>query len=137
MALKKVYLYDTVKPLPTGALPDIKYIGSPPALPVTVELLTEEAVMSDKSRRLAFFGINDRVWREWTLGWGYLDKTQLDQLTALVAIKKILKYENEFEDFGDDPETYDVYVVSFSYEFVRTGIRDLQRFRADMLLREV
>lgn len=133
MALKEVWLWDPV-PGKTIALPDIKYIGSAPALPITVELQTEEAVMSDKSRRLAFFdGPQSGAWREFTLGWGYLDKTQLDQLTALVALKKILKYENEFED----ATVYDVYVVSFSYEFVRTGIRDLKRFRADMLLREV
>lgn len=135
MALKKVYL--RIPPAIKVALPDIEYIGSPPALPVTVESQTEEAVMSDKSRKLAFFGTDNRVWREWTLGWGYLIKTELNSLLTFAETKQILEYENEFEDFGDVAVTYDVYVVSFSYEFVRTGIRDLQRFRADMLLREV
>ena len=93
--------------------------------------------MSDKSRRLAFFsGPVDGVWRDLTLGWGYLTKTELTTLLNLVALKQILIYQNEFEEAGG-AELYDVYIVSFSYEFVRTGIRDLQRFRADMVLRQV
>ncbi len=135
MALKRVYLW------PAGAgkipLPDIKYIGSPPGLPISIEPGTEEVEMSDKSRRLAFFsGPVDGGWRDFTLGWGYITKAELTTLQNLVALKQILVYQNEFEEAGG-AELYDVYIVSFGYEFVRTGIRDLQRFRADMVLRQV
>ncbi len=135
MALKRVYLW------PAGAgkipLPDIKYIGSPPGLPISIEPGTEEVEMSDKSRRLAFFsGPDDGGWRDITLGWGYITKTELTTLLNLVSLKQILVYQNEFEEAGG-AELYDVYIVSFGYEFVRTGIRDLQRFRADMTLRQV
>lgn len=133
MALKKVYLWDPAAA--KTALPDIKYVGDAPALPITVDPRTEEVEMSDKSRRLAFFPSDKR---EWTLGWGYLTWAELDKFTnkttGLLAIKTILNYENEFEAIGT---IYNVYIVSFSYEFVRPGIRDLKRFRAEMTLREV
>lgn len=111
-------------------LPDVKYIGDAPATPVTVETRTEEVEMSDKSRRLAYF---DGVKRDLPLGWGYLTKAELDVLLMIAGIKNVMRYKNDFEDAA---VWYEVYVVSFTYEFVRTGIRDLQRFRADMVLRE-
>lgn len=135
MPLKKVHLR-----VPAGAdteLPDIKYIGDAPALPITVNPATEEVEMSDKSRRLAFFeGPADGSWRDFSLGWGYLTKGELDSLLSLVRQKIIWEYKNDFED---DACWYDVYIVSFSYEFARPGIRDLGggRYRAEMLLREV
>lgn len=137
MALNKVYLWD---PVTEGgapvALPDIKYIGSPPGLPISVNPRTEEAEMSDRSRRIAFFEGNKR---EFTLGWGYLTKTELTLLQGRLALKVLLAYRNEFEELnpGAGPaETYFVYIVSLTYEFVRTGIRDLQRWKAEMTLRE-
>ena len=143
MALKKVYLWDPATEttgfpdfIPTVVLPDIKYIGSPPGLPISVDPRTEEVEMSDKSRRIAFFE-GDK--REFTLGWGYLNKSELTLLLGRVAKKIILAYRNIFEELnpGAGPaETYMVYIVSFTYEFVRTGIRDLQRFTAEMTLRE-
>lgn len=133
MALKKVHLR-----IPGGAdtlLPDIKYIGDAPALPITLNPGTEEVEMSDKSRRMAFFtGPTEGAWRDFSLGWGYLTKAELDSLLGLVTRKIIWEYKNDFED---NVRWYDVYIVSFGYEFVRTGIRDLQRFRAEMILREV
>lgn len=142
MALHKVYLWDALtEAMVAGTLPDIKYIGSPPGLPITVTPGTEEAEMSDKSRRVAFFsGPSNGAWREFTLAWGYLIKAELNVLLGRVALKVILTYRNEFEETtpGVGPaETYSVYITSFGYEFVRTGIRDLQRFKADMSLREV
>jgi len=111
-------------------LPDVKYIGAAPGTPVTVDPRTEEVEMSDKSRRLAFF---DDVKRELPLGWGYLTKAELDVLLMISGIKNVMRYKNDFED----PATwYEVYVVSFTYEFVRSGIRKLQRFRAEMVLRQ-
>lgn len=135
MALSKVHLR-----VPAGAdteLPDIKYIGDPPALPITINPGTEEVEMSDKSKRLAFFtGPTEGGWREFTLGWGYLTKTELDLLLGLVTQKIIWEYKNDFEDAA---RWYDVYIVGFSYEFVRTGLRDLGggRYRAEITLREV
>jgi len=138
MALNKVYLWDpTTEVAANGALPDIKYIGSPPALPVSVNPRTDEVEMSDRSRRIAFFDGNKR---EWSLGWGYLTKAELTFLQGRVALKVQLAYRNEFEELnpGAGPaETYFVYIVSLTYEFERTGIRSLQRFRAEMTLREI
>ncbi|MEE9613110.1 MAG: hypothetical protein V3W19_17775 [Desulfatiglandales bacterium] len=138
MALNKVYLWDPLtEVVANGALPDIKYIGSPPGLPITVNPRTEEVEMSDKSRRVAFFA-GDK--REFTLGWGYLTKAELTTIQGRLALKVLLAYRNEFEELnpGAGPaETYTVYIVSLSYEFVRTGIRDLQRFRAEMTLRQI
>lgn len=124
----KVYLQ--ALPAAPVALPDIKYVGDAPALPVTVDPRTDEVEMSDKSRRLAFF---DDEKREWPLGWGYLTKAELDVLLGFAAQKQTLWYKNDFEDAA---AWYEVYVVSFTYEFVRTGIRTLKRFRAEMILRE-
>ena len=135
MALKRVYLW--VAGGAKVALPDIKYIGSPPGLPISINPGTMEVEMSDKSRRLAFFtGPVDGGWRDFTLGWGYLTKAELTLLLGRTALKGILVYQNEFEEAGG-AELYNVYIVSFGYEFVRTGIRDLQRFRAEMILRQV
>ena len=137
MALHKVYLWDPLTEVAAnGTLPDIKYTGSPPGLPVAVNPRTEEEEMSDRSRRIAFFEGNKH---EWTLGWGYLTKAELTVLQGRLALKVILAYRNEFEELnpGAGPaETYRVYISSFNYEFVRTGIRDLQRFTAEMNLRE-
>jgi len=112
----------------TELLPKVKYIGGAPDFPETIDPQTEEAKMSDGSRRWAFFsGVI-----EWGLGWGYLDKTQLNTLKALVGLKQILKFQNNFVD----ATVYEVVIVAFSYEPVFPGIRYYQHYRADMTLRQ-
>jgi len=106
----------------------VKYVGGAPDFPVTIDPQTEEAKMSDGSRRWAFFsGVI-----EWGLGWGYLTLTQLNTLLALVALKQILKFQNNFVD----ATVYDVVIVAFSYEPVFSGMRDYKYYKADMTLRQ-
>lgn len=115
---------------PTGTelLPVVRYVGAAPGFPVTIMPQTEEAKMSDGSRRWGFFsGVE-----EWGLGWGYLTTAQLNTLRALVALKQILKFQNNFVD----ATVYDVVIVAFSYEPVFAGMRDFQRYKADMTLRQ-
>jgi len=109
-------------------LPVVKYVGGAPDFPTTIDPQTEEAKMSDGSRRWAFFsGVI-----EWGLGWGYLDLTQLNKLRALVALNQILKFRNDFVDTTE----YDVVITAFSYEPVFPGIRYYRHYRADMTLRQ-
>jgi len=109
-------------------LPVVKYVGAAPGFPVTINPQTEEAKMSDGSRRWGFFsGVE-----EWGLGWGYLDLTQLNTLRALVALKQILKFQNNFVD----ATVYDVVIVAFSYEPVFPGIRGYHHYKADMTIRQ-
>jgi len=115
---------------PTGTelLPVVKYVGGAPDFPTTIYPQTEEATMSDRSRRWAFFsGVI-----EWGLGWGYLTLTQLNTLRALVALNQILKFQNNFVD----ATIYDVVIVAFSYEPVFPGIRGYHHYKADMTLRQ-
>lgn len=121
---KNVYL----GPEGTELLPVVKYVGAAPGFPETIYPQTEEATMSDRSRRWAFFsGVI-----EWGLGWGYLEPDELNTLKALVALKQILKFQNNFVD----ATVYDVVIVAFSYEPVFPGIRYYQHYRADMTLRQ-
>ncbi len=116
---------------PTGAeltLPVLRYVGDAPGLPTIIEPQTEEARMSDGNRRWAFFENK----YGWTLAWGYLTYGHLTNLLNLVAMPQILHYRNNWVS----TTWYDVVIVSFSYEFIRSGIKKYKRFRADMILRE-
>jgi len=130
--MANVYLGPVGGGIVAEILPVVKYVGAAPDYPVTIDPQTDEATMSDKSRRLAFF---DNV-EDFGIGWGYLTLGQLDTLKALVALHQILKYRN---DFVDNTE-YDVYISSFSYEPVFSGMRvykdNSRYFKVDMTLRE-
>ena len=122
--MAKVYL----GVLGTEILPVVKYVGSFPGYPVKINPQTEESKMTDGSRRWAFFdGFYD-----FGIGWGYLTKTELDTLIALVALKQILKFQNNYVD----ATVYDVVIVSFSYEPAILEARQHLRYKADMRLRE-
>ncbi len=122
--MPKVYL----GPIGNESLPGVKYVGSFPGYPVKINTQTEEAKMSDGSRRWAFFdGFYD-----WGIGWGYLTKTELDSIIARVALKQVLKFRNDFVD----TTVHDVVIVSFSYEPAIIEARQLPRYKADMKLRE-
>jgi hypothetical protein len=103
-------------------------VGDAPGLPTIIEPQTEEARMSDGNRRWAFFENK----YGWTLAWGYLTYGHLTNLLNLVAMPQILHYRNNWVS----TTWYDVVIVSFSYEFIRSGIKKYKRFRADMILRE-
>ena len=115
-------------PLGTELLPVVKYVGGAPDFPTTIDPQTEEARMSNGSRGWAFFS----GCTEWGLGWGYLTLAQLNTLQALVNLKQILKFQNNFVD----ATVHDVVIVAFSCEPVFSGIRGYHHYKADMTLRQ-
>ena len=125
MALKNVTLESTAGLV---TLPGLKWIGSPPSWPVSSNKQMEEAVMSDKSRRFAFFGVK----REWGIILGYLSKTQLDAMLLLNFYNEILKFKNHNEDATE----YEIVIASFNHEPERMDIRQLERYKIEMTLRE-
>lgn len=126
MAPEKVTLQSTVGRI---TLPGLMWMGSPPNWPVSANKQMEEATMMDKSRRFAFFGVK----REWGIGLGFLTKDQLDIMITLNGYNEILEFVNN----NEDADTYDVVIVSFSYEPERMDARRLERYKVEMTLREV
>lgn len=125
MALETVTLESTVRKV---TLPGLMWMGSPPSWPVSTDKQVEEATMSDKSRRFAFFGVK----REWGIVLGYLTKGELDDMRTLNGYNEILEFVNNNEDAA----TYDVVIVAFSHEPERMDIRQMNRYRVEMTLRE-
>jgi len=109
-------------------LPGLMWIGSPPSWPVSTDKQMEEATMSDKSRRFAFFGVK----REWGIGLGYLTKAQLEVMRTLNGYNEILKFVNNNEDATE----YNIVIVAFSHEPERMDIRQMERYKVEMTLRE-
>jgi len=109
-------------------LPNLKFIGSPPSWPVSSNKQIEEATMSDGSKRFGFF----QVKREWGISLGYLDKTQLDAIILLNSYNEVLKFVNN----NESPAEYEVVISSFGYEPERMDIRQMERYRVEMTLRE-
>ena len=109
-------------------LPKLRFIGSPPSWPVSSNKQVEEAVMSDGSKRFAFF----QVKREWGIGLGYLDKDQLDAMILLNSYNEILKFVNNNEDATE----YSIVITAFGYEPERVDLRGMERYKVTMTLRE-
>lgn len=109
-------------------LPPLRYVGEAPGLPTTIDPQTEEARVSDGNRRWAFFEIK----REWSHAWGYLTYGQLTTLLGLVTTPRIMDYQNNWVS----TTWRQVVIVSFSYDFIRPGIKKYKKFKADMTLRE-
>jgi len=126
MALKNVTLESTTLGLIT--LPNLMWIGSPPSWPVSSNKQMIEAVMSDRSRHFGFFGIK----REWGIGLGFLTKTQLDNMKTLNALPEILILVNN----NEDANPYNVVITVFSHEPERMDVRQLERYKIEMTLRE-
>ena len=110
-------------------LPHLKFIGNPPAWPVTTNKQIEKARMSDKSLRVAFFGTK----KVFQLKFGFLSSTELTLLKYLNGLNKILRYMNEFEEIV----WYNVVLTSFSHDPERTDIRNLERYLTSMTLEEI
>ena len=123
--------YD-VKLGPEGSettLPKLEWLGgSPPSWSVSSNKQMEEAVMSDKSRRYAFFGVK----QEFGIGLAYLNKMWLDRMRALNALNQVLRFQNN----NDDSIWHEVVIVSFRDEPERMDIRQLERYKVEMTLRE-
>jgi len=125
--LKKVYLGPVYSEI---ELPELKWLkGSPPTWSVSSNKEIEVAKMMDKSRRINFFGVK----REWRIGFGYLSKSQLDVLRDLNALKQVLHFQNN----NEDTTWYNVYISSFRHEPERMDIRQLERYKIEMTLKEV
>jgi len=117
---------------PSGAmikLPRLTFMGSPPSWPVSANKEMEVAVMSDKSKRVAFFGTK----RELGIVLGFLNKADLDRMTALNELNQVLDFQNN----NEDDTIYEVIISAFRYEPERMDIRQLERYRVEMTLRQV
>jgi len=98
-------------------------------IPIPIELVkqAEKAKMSDGSFRWAFF----QEYRRWTLNWTKLTAAELVDLTDLVALNQILKWQN-----NDESATlYDVVITAFSYDSV-DPISATKLYKATMTLDE-
>jgi len=109
-------------------LPQLTWMGSPPSWPVSSNKQMIEAVMSDRSRNFAFFGVK----HEMTVVLGFLTKTQLDNLKAYNDLAEILTFVNNNEDATE----YNVVISTFRHKPERMDIRQLERYRVEMTLRE-
>ena len=109
-------------------LPRLTWMGSPPSWPVSSNKQMIEAVMSDRSRQFAFFGEK----REWKIALGFLTKAQLDNLITYNELNEILTFVNN----NEDTTPYSVVISAFSYEPERMDIRQLNRYKVEMTLRE-
>jgi len=88
----------------------------------------KEATMLDGSRSFAFFGVK----HVWGIVLGFLTKTQLDAMKTLNSYNEVLQFVNHNEDTTE----YDVVISSFNYEPERMDIRQLERYRVEMTLKE-
>jgi len=112
-------------------LPVLRWLeGNRPDLPVSIHKQIEEARMSDGSPRWAIYPNSKK--REFIWEHGYLSKTELDQIEILFDLNQILKFQNNNEDAA----WYDVVMISFDYNPVRTDILQLKRYSCRIILKE-
>jgi hypothetical protein len=109
-------------------LPTLRWMGSPPSWPVTPHKKLHEAEMVDGSLRWGYYGKK----REWQLEWGYMSKTDLDTMISLYDETETLRFQNN----NEDSTWYDVVFVSLDYDPVRMDIRQLNRYKVRITLRE-
>ncbi len=109
-------------------LPHIRFIGNPPAWPVSTKKQYERARMSDRSNRYAFF----QTLKVFQIAFGFLSTSDLAILKALNELNQILRYKNEHEE----DIWYNVVITAFSHEPERTDIRQLERYKASITLEE-
>lgn len=109
-------------------LPNVKFIGSAPAWPVSTNKQAEKATMSDGSLRWAFFG----TLKVFEIGFGYLSNADLVILRNLNELNQVLRYKNEHEE----NVWYHVVIAGFSHEPERVDIRGMDRYITTMTLEE-
>ena len=117
---------------PSGSettLPTLKFMGSPPSLSRTENRQIDIAEMSDRSKRVAFFGTDG----EHPLVYGYLTLAELNIFKGLNALNQILRYQNN----NVDATWYDVVIISFTWGPERADIQNLGRYRCRMVLKGV
>ncbi|MCK4828669.1 hypothetical protein KA005_73745 [bacterium] len=116
---------------PSGSetkLPRLTWLGSPPSWSTSTGKQVEEAMMSDGSIKVAFFG----TLKVFQVSYGYLNKTWLEIFKALNELKQILRFKNEYEE----NVWYHVLISDFSSEPERMDIRQLERYKISMTLKE-
>lgn len=126
MALENVTLESVAGGVVT--LPGLMWIGPTPSWPVSSNKQMDEGTMSDRSKRFAFFPIK----REWGIGLGYLTKAQLDIMTTLNSYNEVLKFINNNEDATE----YNVVMSAFRHRPERMDLRQLERYRVEITLRQ-
>lgn len=126
MALENVTLESVAGGL--VVLPGLMWIGPTPSWPVSSNKQIKESTMSDGSRRFAFFPIK----REWGIMLGYLTKVQLDIMRTLNSYNEVLKFVNHNEDATE----YNVVMSAFSHRPERMDLRQLERYRVEITLRQ-
>lgn len=116
---------------PVGAevtLPNLRFIGSPPALRTSTNKQIKSVTMSDKSKRWDF----GQIKRQWSIVLGYLSKTQLDAMLTLNALNQTLHFQNN----NVDATWYYVVITSFTWEPERTDMQFIARYKCRMVLKE-
>ena len=116
---------------PLGAeitLPNLRFIGRPPALSTSTNKQIEEAKMSDGSKRWGF----SQIKREWLIILGDLTKVQLDALLTLNALNQTLHFQNN----NVDATWYYIVIMSFTWEPERTDIQSMARYKCRAVLKE-
>lgn len=116
---------------PSGSetkLPRLTWLGSPPSWPTSTSKNVEEATMSDGSIKVAFFG----TLKVFQISYGYLDSTWLEAFKALNELNQILRFKNGYEE----DVWYHVLMSDFSSEPERMDIRQLERYKISMTLKE-
>lgn len=109
-------------------LPGLMWIGPTPSWPVSSNKQLDEGTMSDGSKRFAFFPIK----REWGITLGFLTKGQLDIMATLNSYNEVLKFVNHNEDAIE----YNVVMSAFSHRPERMDLRQLERYRVEITLRQ-
>jgi len=108
-------------------LPTLRWMGSPPSWPVT----PHKNYMKQKWLMAVCDGVITGK-REWQLEWGYMSKTDLDTMISLYDETETLRFQNN----NEDSTWYDVVFVSLDYDPVRMDIRQLNRYKVRITLRE-
>lgn len=121
---------------PSGSevtLPVLRWLGGSrlavPSWPVTINKQLSEKTMIDRSSRWGHYGKK----REWSIELGYVSKAELDSLETLYGYSQALRFQNN----NESSTWYDVVMVPpFDYEPVRMDIRQLEKYKVRINLKE-
>ena len=110
-------------------LPRLSAMGEIPLWTVSTNKQIEEATMSDRSYSYAFFGTK-KVFQS---PLGFVSSSELEVLKALNELNQVLRFKNEHEE----DVWYNVVIISFTHEPERMDMRQLNRYKVSMTLKEV
>lgn len=117
---------------PTGnevLLPTIKWMGNPPSWPVSTKKRVMKVKTSDGSYRWNFQGTR----KVFQVESGYLTNAELQVFKDQAAKKEVLNFYN----LNEENLNYSVVVTAFNHEPVRMDLRQLDKYKASMILEEV